>query len=194
MTIAAIAAPAFSPRRWLLRYYTARALFSVAWVALALTVGRSLAPAAIVLIIAYPLWDCAANIVDARCNGGLRSNPPQLLNAVISAAATLAVIAALPHGFHAVLLVIGIWATLAGVLQLATAIRRWRSAAAQWPMILSGAQSGLAGVIMVGRAADMALTLGVASVAPYAAFGGLYFAISAAVLVFRARAGRTVDA
>lgn len=190
MTAAALAAPPRSADPWLLRYYAGRALFSAAWVAMAFTIGRSLPPAAVVLIVAYPLWDCAADLVDGRRNGALRDNPTQLLNAVVSAAVTVAVIAAVPRGFHAVLLVIGIWATLAGMLQLATALRRWRSADAQWPMILSGAQSGLAGVFMVGRAANASLTLGVASVAPYAAFGAFYFAISAVVLAVRARSGR----
>lgn len=190
MTTATLAAPARSPDPWLLRYYTVRALFSAGWVALAFTIGRSLPPAAMLLIVAYPLWDCLANLVDGRRNGGLRRNPTQLLNAIVSVGVTLAVIAAIPRGFHAVLLVIGVWATLAGVLQLATAVRRWGSADAQWPMILSGAQSGLAGVFMVSRAADASLPLGVASVAPYAAFGALYFAISAVVLAVRARSGR----
>ncbi|MBU3079213.1 DUF308 domain-containing protein [Sphingomonas quercus] len=181
---------AVAPRpadQWLQRYYAGRALFSAAWVALAFAIGRSLSPAAVGLIVAYPLWDCLANYADARRNGGLRANPTQTFNAVVSAAVTLAVIVSVPRGFHAVLGVIGIWATLAGILQLATAVSRWRSADAQWPMILSGAQSALAGVFMLRRAGDASLTLGVADVAPYAAFGAIYFAISAIVLALRSR-------
>jgi uncharacterized membrane protein HdeD (DUF308 family) len=186
-----IAAPLTSADRWLTRYYTGRALFSVAWVALAFAVGRTASPIAVALIIAYPLWDGLANYLDAHRNGGLRANPTQLLNTVVSAAVTLAVTLAVPQGFHAVVAVIGVWATLAGLLQLATAVRRWRNADAQWPMILSGAQSGLAGVFMVKRAGNASLTLGVADVAPYAAFGALYFAIAAVVLVVRrGRAGQ----
>jgi hypothetical protein len=94
---------------------------------------------------------------------------------------------ALPRGFHPVLGVIGVWAALAGLLQLATGVRRWRSAAAQWPMILSGAQSALAGAHFLQKAADASTSPGVADVAPYAAFGALYFAISAIVLVARRR-------
>jgi uncharacterized membrane protein HdeD (DUF308 family) len=186
-----IAAPLTSADRWLTRYYTGRALFSAAWVALAFAVGRTASPIAVALIIAYPLWDGLANYLDAHRNGGLRANPTQLLNTVVSAAVTLAVTLAVPHGFHAVVSVIGVWATLAGLLQLATAVRRWRNADAQWPMILSGAQSGLAGVFMVKRAGNASLTLGVADVAPYAVFGALYFAIAAVVLVVRrGRAGQ----
>jgi uncharacterized membrane protein HdeD (DUF308 family) len=41
---------------------------------------------------------------------------------------------------HAAIGVIGIWASLPGILQLATAVRRRKSARAQRAMILSGAQ------------------------------------------------------
>ena len=182
-----IAAPVRPADHWLKSYYAVRALFSAAWVVLALTIGRSLPPAAVALIVAYPLWDSLANYVDGSRNGGLHANPTQLLNAVVSAVVTIAVIMALPRGFHSVVGVIGVWATLAGILQLASAVRRWRSADAQWPMILSGAQSGLAGVFMVGQASDASLTMSVADVAPYAAFGAIYFALSALVLVWRRR-------
>ena len=175
------------PAHWLKRYYTARALVSALWVALAFTVGRTQPAIATMLIIAYPLWDCLANYVDAQQNGGLRANPTQLLNTVVSALVTLAVIVTVSRDFHPVIPVIGIWATLSGLLQLATAVRRWRSASAQWPMILSGAQSALAGGHFVLQAADASTQLGVAVVAPYAAFGAVYFAISALVLAVRRR-------
>ncbi len=125
---------------WLKQYYTARALFSVLWVALAFTIGKASPPVGIGLIIAYPAWDSLANYIDALRNGGLRANPPQFLNMVVSAVVTLAVTAASTRGFHAIIAVVGIWAALSGLLQLSTAVRRWRSAGAQWPMILSGAR------------------------------------------------------
>jgi hypothetical protein len=183
-TTAAILRPA---DHWLKGYYAVRALFSAFWVALAFTIGRSQPPIAVALIIAYPLWDCLANYVDASRNGGLRANPTQLLNMIVSAIVTLGVVIAVSHGFHAVIAVIGAWATLSGILQLSTAVRRWRNADAQWPMILSGAQSALAGLFFVKRAIDASTTLGIADVAPYAAFGALYFAISAVVLFLRRR-------
>jgi hypothetical protein len=172
---------------WLKSYYAVRALVSACWVALAFTIGRSHPPIAVALIVAYPLWDCLANYVDASRNGGLRANPTQMLNVIVSAIVTLAVVGTVSHGFHAVIAVIGAWATLSGILQLSTAVRRWRSADAQWPMILSGAQSALAGLFFVKQATDASTTLGIADVAPYAAFGAIYFAISALVLVLRRR-------
>ncbi|PZU10388.1 DUF308 domain-containing protein [Sphingomonas sp.] len=174
-----------SVARWLKRYYAGRALFSAVWVAGAFTIGRANPAIGMALLIAYPAWDCIANCVDAARSGGLRANPSQFLNAVASAIVTLAIAVTAGHDLHIAIGVIGIWAALAGVLQLATGIRRWRSASAQWPQILSGAQSALAGTHFLFKAFDPALAVGVADVAPYAAFGALYFAISSAVLAFR---------
>jgi len=179
--------PSETTARWLKHYYAVRALFSVLWVVLAFTLGRSQPALAVLLIVAYPIWDCLANLVDAQRNGGLRANPTQALNAVVSAIVALAVAVTVGRDFHEVIAVIGIWAALSGILQLATALRRWNSASAQWPMILSGAQSGLAAVHFAMRAADPSAMPGVADVAPYAAFGALYFAISAGLLAFRQR-------
>lgn len=173
-----------SDSEWLKRYYAARAFFSALWVASALSVGSSHLAIGIGLIISYPAWDSLANYVDAERSGGLRSNPTQMLNLVVSAIITLAVAVAATRNFHAVIAVVGVWATLAGILQLSTAARRWQSASAQWPMILSGAQSALAGLFFIAKANDPASSLSVADVAPYAAFGALYFAV-AAIMLFR---------
>lgn len=169
---------------WLKRYYISRALFSALWVASALAFGTAYPALGLGLIIAYPAWDSLANYVDARRSGGLRANPTQMLNVVVSAIVTLAVAVAATRNFHAVIAVVGVWATLAGVLQLWTGARRWRSAAAQWPMILSGAQSALAGLFFIAKAIDPASRPSVADVAPYAAFGAFYFAV-AAFMLFR---------
>jgi hypothetical protein len=57
--------------KWLKLYYFARAAFSVVWVAAALIVGQQSSSVAAVLFIAYPVFDAAANYVDASRNGGL---------------------------------------------------------------------------------------------------------------------------
>jgi len=176
-----------SNRNGLAGYYAVRALVSTLWVALAFTVGKAHPPLGIALLIAYPAWDSLANYVDAKSNGGLRANPTQMLNVIVSAIVTLAVAVAAARDFHAAIAVIGIWAALAGILQLTTAVRRWRTAGAQLPMILSGGQSALAGAIFVKKATDATASLSVADVAPYAAFGAFYFAISAAILFLKRR-------
>lgn len=176
---------------WLKRYYIARALFSALWVALAFALGKDHPALGIALIVAYPAWDSFGNYIDARQSGGLRANTTQTLNVVVSAIVTLAVAVAATRNFHAVIAVVGVWATLAGILQLSTAARRWRSAVAQWPMILSGAQSALAGLFFVAKAIDPASRPSVADVAPYAAFGAFYFAVAAFMLFRKSSAGHS---
>lgn len=163
--------------RWLSSYYFLRAGVSVGWVAAAFTVGRAAPPAAAALLVAYPAWDAAANLIDARRSGGLAANPSQSLNAAVSGIVAVAVALALGWSLHAVLAVFGVWAILSGLLQLVTGLRRWK-AGAQWAMVLSGAQSTLAGGFFVTLAAGGA-SPGITDIAPYAAFGAFYFLVSA---------------
>ncbi|MBZ9743559.1 MULTISPECIES: DUF308 domain-containing protein [unclassified Mesorhizobium] len=163
--------------QWLRSYYFIRAGFSVAWVAAAFTLGKSAPPVAALLLVAYPLWDAIANIVDAQRSGGLKANPSQALNAAVSTITAIAVVVALGQGLHTVLAVFGAWAVLSGLFQLATGVRRWR-AGAQWAMVLSGAQSALAGGFFIKQAIGAA-TPGITDIAPYAAFGAFYFLVSA---------------
>ena len=93
---------------------------------------------------------------------------------------------ALGEGMNAVLGVFGVWAGLAGILQLATAVRRWKSVGAQWAMILSGAQSALAGGFFLKQSFGAA-TPGITDIAPYAAFGAFYFLVSAVLLTISSR-------
>jgi uncharacterized membrane protein HdeD (DUF308 family) len=168
-------------RDWLKTYYYLRFAVSAVWVALAFTVARSLPPLAAVMLVAYPAWDALANFLDASRSGGLARNKSQMLNFAVSVVTALAVAATLPHGMHAVLQIFGVWAVMSGLFQLVTGVRRWKSYGAQWAMILSGAQSGLAGAHMLGKAAGAA-PVSIANIAPYAAFGAFYFLVSAVSL------------
>jgi uncharacterized membrane protein HdeD (DUF308 family) len=167
---------------WLKPYYFARAAFSIAWVAAAFTLGKTMPAIGGGLLILYPAWDAAANLLDARRNGGLMRNPTQALNAIVSGATTVAVAIALGSGMNAVLSVFGVWAALAGLFQLATGVRRWKTQGAQWAMILSGAQSMLAGAIFVKRSTAL-VAPSIADIAPYAAFGAFYFLLSGIFLI-----------
>ncbi len=171
---------------WLTRYYAVRAAFSIIWVSVAFSLGNVLTPLGAVFLVAYPAWDAIANFYDAKRNGGFRANPTQAFNAVVSTIVAVAVIVTLNSNIHAVLTVFGIWAALSGILQLATGIRRWREFSGQWPMILSGAQSVLAAAHFIQQAAADAMPTS-AAIAPYAAFGALYFAISAIALTVASR-------
>jgi uncharacterized membrane protein HdeD (DUF308 family) len=102
---------------------------------------------------------------------------------MISIATTAALAIALGVGGNARgVLVFGIWALLSGLLQLYVGIRR-RKMGGQVFMMISGAQSALAGVVMTIQAFGNAPTI--AQLAPYAAFGGLYFLLSALRLTFK---------
>ena len=162
---------------WLKSYYFTRFAVSAAWVLLAFTIARAMPPVAAIMLVAYPAWDALANFVDARRTGGLNRNKTQLLNFVISLITTVAVAIALGKSMNAVLAVFGVWAVLSGLFQLATAVRRWKSGA-QWAMVLSGAQSALAGIFFV-KMAGSAATIDITNIAPYAAFGAFYFLVSA---------------
>ncbi|HEY0122850.1 MAG TPA: DUF308 domain-containing protein [Rhizobium sp.] len=164
--------------RWLKLYYFVRAAFSVVWVVVALTVGRQSSSIAAVLLIVYPVWDAAANYVDASRNGGLAANRTQAFNVAVSLVVSLAVIIALAMNMNWVLGVFGAWAIFSGLLQLATAIRRWKTSGGQWAMILSGGQSAVAGAFFIVQA-QMPTPPSIANIAGYAGFGAFYFLVSA---------------
>jgi hypothetical protein len=161
--------------RWLTRYYFVRTAFSALWVVLAFSVGQHFPASAVALLVVYPAWDALANYIDASHSGGLAENPTQAINVIISAITTVAVIVALRLNW--VLGVFGVWAILSGLLQLATAVRRWRRLGAQWAMVLSGGQSALAGAFFLLQSrAPMHPAIG--KVAGYAAVGAVYFLVS----------------
>ncbi|WP_461355087.1 DUF308 domain-containing protein [Bradyrhizobium sp. USDA 4454] len=155
----------------------------------ALGIAKNHPPFAAIMLVGYPAWDAIANFVDAQRSGGITRNRSQLLNFVVSIITAIAVAVALSDSMASVLLVFGIWAGFAGIFQLATAVGRWKSYGAQWAMILSGAQSALAGIFMV-KIAYGPTPVGIADIAPYAAFGAFYFLVSAIWLtVSEARRG-----
>jgi len=170
--------PAASSSGWLKRYYTVRFAVAAGWVVLASTAARDMPQLSAAMLVAYPAWDALANLVDARRSGGLGRNRTQMLNFGISVLTAVAVAIALGISMAAVLGVYGVWAVLAGGFQLATAARRRSLSGAQWAMILSGAQSALAGLFFLKRAFGTEAT-GIAAIVPYAAFGAFYFLVSA---------------
>jgi len=173
---------------WLRKLYFIRAAFSLAWVALAFTIAKGSPVVASGLLIVYPAWDSLANLLDARMTGGAKANPTQVVNAWISALVAVAVTVSLVLELQIILAIFGGWAIVSGLLQLATAIRRRKGHRGQWVMMLSGAQSALAGGFFVaqqGSAMPIVQTLG-----GYAAVGAVYFLISGLVILFRQSKGR----
>jgi len=170
--------------QWLQSYYYIRAAGSIIWIALALFIGKHNPTVGAILLVLYPTWDAFANYLDARQSGGLALNPPQKFNFIVSLVVAAAIIWALSISMNTTIKVFGIWAIFSGVLQLSASIRRWKNSNGQWAMVLSGAQSALAGVFMFKQASSNA-ALDVTTVAPYAAFGVLYFLISAITLTIK---------
>ena len=167
------------------QFYFLRAAVAFTWVALVVASSILAVPAlvAYALLLLYPAWDALANVLDARRSGGLSANPGQRLNAAISIATTAALAIALGvGGNNGGIFVFAAWALLAGLLQLYVGIRR-RKMGGQVFMMISGVQSALAGVVMTIQAFGKAPTI--AQLAPYAAFGGLYFLLSALRLTFK---------
>ncbi|QWT19490.1 hypothetical protein KPL74_17300 [Bacillus sp. NP157] len=164
-------------------YYFLRALVAFAWVAIVVLNAPAAPLLAGTLLVLYPAWDALANLIDARRSGGLAANPGQRVNAITSAIAAVAMaIGVANNGNAGGVLVFGLWALAAGVFQLAVGIRR-RKLGGQVFMMISGAQSALAGVIFSMKAFGQAP--GLVELAPYAAFGGFYFLLSALWITFK---------
>ena len=172
-----------APANWLKTYAFIRFGVSAAWVAAAFLLAPLNPAIAAVLLVLYPAWDALANFVDAQRNGGLTRNTSHLLSVAVSVITAIAVIVALGQGMAAVIVAFGVWAILSGVLQLVTAVRRWASGG-QWAMVLSGAQSALAGGFFVFSAGAMP-NPGIELIAGYAAFGAVYYLVTAVWLSVR---------
>jgi uncharacterized membrane protein HdeD (DUF308 family) len=157
--------------------YFARAGFSILWVILLATAGKTNVALAQVLFILYPAWDALATWFDIKANPPSASKTPQLINLTISVGTTVAVALALKAGVPAALMVFGAWAIITGIIQLILGLKRRQPLGGQWPMILSGGQSTIAGISFIALA--HAPTMGISSLGGYAAFGAFYFILSA---------------
>jgi uncharacterized membrane protein HdeD (DUF308 family) len=156
--------------------YYARFGFAVGWAILAIALARTINPGAVVLLVIYPLFDAAAAVIDFRSSGTTRPKTPLYVNMGLSLLAAIGLAVAAASGIPSVLRVWGAWAITAGIVQLIVAILRYRLGG-QWPMILSGGISVLAGVsfILAAGRPDPSLT----TIAGYAILGGIFFLSSA---------------
>ncbi|OPF72360.1 hypothetical protein VT50_0231525 [Streptomyces antioxidans] len=176
--------------------YLIRVAFSLIWVALLFTTSASLVSTdkptviAAVLLIIYPLWDVIATLLERRMAGtgsdpGSTTSRVSTVNVALGLATTAGMIVAVFSTLRAALLVFGVWALAAGAIQLVVAIRRRRAVGGQWPMVISGAQSTLAGATIAATSASA--TSGLSTVAGYSAFGAFWFLVSVIALSLRGR-------
>jgi len=158
--------------------YFSRAGFSILWVILVSVFAKTNTSIAAVLFIIYPAWDVIATYFDIQANPATStSKAPQYVNAAISTITTVAVILALQQDIPQALIVFGSWAILTGLIQLILGLKRRQVLPGQWPMIISGAQSILAGGAFIAMAHKP--NQGITTLAGYAAFGAFYFLLAA---------------
>jgi uncharacterized membrane protein HdeD (DUF308 family) len=175
--------------------YLIRVVFSLIWVVLVFTAAASLKSAgtptvvAAVLLSVYPLWDVIATLLERRMAGTGSTSRVSAINVALGLAATVGmIIAVVSSTVGTALLVFGVWALLSGAIQLVTAIRRWRTVGAQWPMIISGGLSVVAGATFAATSGSA--TSGLSTLAGYSAFGAFWFLVSVIALSLRTRRAR----
>jgi uncharacterized membrane protein HdeD (DUF308 family) len=158
------------------RLHALRAVAAIVWAVLIVLVGREVGPLATVLLVLYPLVDVAGTVVDARITGRRATSIWLWLNGAVSLLAAIGLALSAGSGTTAVLRIWGVWAIVAGLLQLVVALRR-RSLGGRGAMLLSGGISVLAGGGFVAMAGGAEASL--LGVAGYATLGGIFFGISA---------------
>lgn len=170
------AAGGFAPA--LRQLYFVRFGFAVVWAALLFANKSHLGALGITLLVIYPVFDVAAAIVDVRSSGATGPVRGLQTNITISVIAAVGLGVAGGSGVPAVLRVWGAWAIVSGAVQLIVGLSRLRrKMGGQWPMMLSGGISVLAGAnfILGASASNPKLT----TVGGYAILGGIFFLVSA---------------
>lgn len=166
--------------------YFVRFGFAVVWAGLLAFSASTLNPLSISLLLLYPAFDLAAAVVDHRSSRMTRSMPALYINMALSLLTVIGLAAAVLSGLPSVLIVWGVWAITAGIVQLVVGVSR-RAIGGQWPMILSGGISVLAGAGFILQSGGPKASL--TSLAGYATLGGVFFLLSALRLRRAEKAG-----
>ena len=158
------------------RLYFVRFAFAIVWALVMFTTAEHLGPLARTLLVLYPLFDVGAAVADARATRATGSPALLYVNVAVSLLAAAGLVFAGADGIPAVLRVWGAWAVVAGLVQLIVGVTR-RGMGGQWPMIISGGISVLAGGSFIAGAGadDPVLTNAIG----YAIPGAVFFMISA---------------
>lgn len=159
------------------KLYILRAGFSILWVVLVSFFAKTNVAFATVLFVVYPAWDVIATYIDLKIHSFNIDMTPQYINGLISIITTIGVVVALQFGISEAIIVFGVWAILTGLIQLVLGLQRRKKLEGQWPMIISGGQSVLAGAVFIATAHQP--NQGINSLAGYAAFGAFYFLLAA---------------
>jgi uncharacterized membrane protein HdeD (DUF308 family) len=158
------------------RLYFIRFAFAVVWAGVTIATAKEINPLTVTLFVLYPLFDVGAAVYDMRSSRNSGSPVLLYVNMAVSLLAAIGLGAAAASGIPAMLRVWGAWAIVAGLVQLAVGITR-RKMGGQWPMIISGGISVLAGGNFV--AAASADNPALSNAAAYAIPGAIFFLIAA---------------
>lgn len=167
--------------------YAVRFVFALVWAGLLAANAFDLSALTTTLLLLYPLFDVIAAVYDLRSFAAAPQRIALIVNIALSLAAAIGLAFAVASGIPDVLRAWGAWAITAGIVQLIVGAQR-RRLGGQWPMILSGGISVLAGGSFVASASGDHASLG--SLAGYATLGGIFFAVSA-LRLHRVRGART---
>ncbi|WP_446743664.1 DUF308 domain-containing protein [Silvibacterium acidisoli] len=168
--------------RALRNLYFVRTAFQVTWASVVISTALTQPQLAAILFLLYPLWDVTCTVYDLKTSSQYgNTHTSQIINALLGVAAAIAIGITVFHKPTYAVAVFGFWAFGAGALQLiAGFVRRKQELGGQWAMILSGAQSTIAGIAyFVGGLADKRH---IKDVSGYAAFGAIYFLIGGILL------------
>lgn len=176
--------------RALSRLYIGRAGLSLVWVTvLALLVGpsgwaTSFTPQVRTWLVLYPLGDAIATAFDLRATPQRSHKLIQQVNVITSLFAAAALLGASPRNSFNPVRVFGVWAVVAGVIQLLVAVRRNSASHAHWLMGISRGGSVLAGITFLS---DQGVGVSGASVLiQYSTGGALWYVLAAIWLGYSA--------
>jgi uncharacterized membrane protein HdeD (DUF308 family) len=159
--------------RSLRNLYFTRTIVQLIWAIAVIGVAVKNPSLAVTLLILYPLWDVACTLYDLKTSAGSDLARTQYVNAAAGIATAVGVgLTAYAHPQYAVT-IFGGWAFVAGLLQLAVGLLRRQRLGGQWAMILSGAQSLVAGVVFV--LGGLSGKSHIKDLGGYAIFGAIYF-------------------
>src|ERR1700761_4953031 len=133
--------------RSLRNLYLVRTVFQMVWAASVITTAIKQPLVAAVLFLLYPLWDVACTVYDLNTSsksGSARTS--QIINAALGIGAAIGIGLTVFHELIDSVAIFGAWAFGAGLLQLVLGLIRRKQLGGQWAMILSGAQSMIAGI------------------------------------------------
>ena len=169
-----------------LHLFLTRGLVAIAWAvvfaAASHSVTTSVTVGAGILLVVYPLIDVVGSLIDARTQSG-SARKLLLADAAVSTVAAVALGIAATGSVANVLAVFGVWAATSGAAQLVTARRRRAQLGNQWPMLLAGGFSIVAGIAYIILSAGNAPKL--MPLVIYTATGGIEFVIQAWLLARR---------